>query len=288
MKFSFKFEITDNRRESEGAERTGTGSRILGELAKGAGAAKDALKKHLPKLGRLADSISDEIKTDVAAVRDRDPAARNDVEVLLLYSGVHAILAYRVAHKLYLGKKYFSARAVSQLAKFITGIEIHPGAKIGKGLVIDHGTGVVIGETAEIGDNCTLYQGVTLGGTGKDTGKRHPTLGNNVMIGAGAKVLGPFRIGDNAKIAAGAVVLEEIPANATAVGIPARVVRRDGVRVTGCNEELDQVHLPDPVAQQFCRLETRTEKLEAELEALRAAMKKEADGSAGTPPTGDQ
>ena len=288
MKFSFKFEITDNRRESEGAERTGTGSRILGALAKGAGAAKDALKKHLPKLGRLADSISDEIKTDVAAVRDRDPAARNDVEVLLLYSGVHAILAYRVAHKLYLGKKYFSARAVSQLAKFITGIEIHPGAKIGKGLVIDHGTGVVIGETAEIGDNCTLYQGVTLGGTGKDTGKRHPTLGNNVMIGAGAKVLGPFRIGDNAKIAAGAVVLEEIPANATAVGIPARVVRRDGVRVTGCNEELDQVHLPDPVAQQFCRLETRTEKLEAELEALRAAMKKEADGSAGTPPTGDQ
>ena len=288
MKFSFKFEITDNRRESEGAERTGTGSRILGELAKGAGAAKDALKKHLPKLGRLADSISDEIKTDVAAVRDRDPAARNDVEVLLLYSGVHAILAYRVAHKLYLGKKYFSARAVSQLAKFITGIEIHPGAKIGKGLVIDHGTGVVIGETAEIGDNCTLYQGVTLGGTGKDTGKRHPTLGNNVMIGAGAKVLGPFRIGDTAKIAAGAVVLEEIPANATAVGIPARVVRRDGVRVTGCNEELDQVHLPDPVAQQFCRLETRTEKLEAELEALRAAMKKEADGSAGTPPTGDQ
>ncbi len=288
MKFSFKFEITDNRRESEGAERTGTGSRILGELAKGAGAAKDALKKHLPKLGRLADSISDEIKTDVAAVRDRDPAARNDVEVLLLYSGVHAILAYRVAHKLYLGKKYFSARAVSQLAKFITGIEIHPGAKIGKGLVIDHGTGVVIGETAEIGDNCTLYQGVTLGGTGKDTGKRHPTLGNNVMIGAGAKVLGPFRIGDNAKIAAGAVVLEEIPANATAVGNPARVLRRDGVRVTGCNEELDQVHLPDPVAQQFCRLETRTEKLEAELEALRAAMKKEADGSAGTPPTGDQ
>lgn len=288
MKFSFKFEITDTRRESEGAERTGTGSRILGELAKGAGAAKDALKKHLPKLGRLADSISDEIKTDVAAVRDRDPAARNDVEVLLLYSGVHAILAYRVAHKLYLGKKYFSARAVSQLAKFITGIEIHPGAKIGKGLVIDHGTGVVIGETAEIGDNCTLYQGVTLGGTGKDTGKRHPTLGNNVMIGAGAKVLGPFRIGDNAKIAAGAVVLEEIPANATAVGIPARVVRRDGVRINSCNEELDQVHLPDPVAQQFCRLETRTEKLEAELEALRAAMKKEADGSAGTPPTGDQ
>ena len=210
-------------------------------------------------------------------MRDRDPAARNDAEVLLLYSGVHAILAYRVAHKLYLGKKYFPARAVSQLAKFITGIEIHPGATIGRGLVIDHGSGVVIGETAEIGDNCTLYQGVTLGGTGKDTGKRHPTLGNNVMVGAGAKVLGPFRIGDNAKIAAGAVVLEEIPANATAVGIPARVVRRDGVRVMSCEEELDQVHLPDPVAQQLCRLEAKTAKLEAELAALREEKAKASD-----------
>ncbi|HCG68558.1 MAG: serine O-acetyltransferase EpsC [Eubacteriales bacterium] len=215
--------------------------------------------------------MSDEVKTDIAAVRERDPAARNDLEVLMLYSGVHAILAYRVAHKLYLGKKYFPARAVSQFAKFITGIEIHPGATIGKGLVIDHGSGVVIGETAEIGDNCTLYQGVTLGGTGKDTGKRHPTLGNNVMVGAGAKVLGPFRIGDNSKIAAGAVVLSEIPSNATAVGIPARVVRRDGVRVMSCEEELDQVHLPDPVAQQLCRLEARCARLEAELAELHAA-----------------
>ena len=204
----------------------------------------EAAKKQIPALRRIADEISDEVKTDIAAVRERDPAARNDLEVLMLYSGVHAILAYRVAHKLYLGKKYFPARAVSQFAKFITGIEIHPGATIGKGLVIDHGSGVVIGETAEIGDNCTLYQGVTLGGTGKDTGKRHPTLGNNVMVGAGAKVLGPFRIGDNSKIAAGAVVLSEIPSNATAVGIPARVVRRDGVRVMSCEEELDQVHLP--------------------------------------------
>ncbi len=229
----------------------------------------EAAKKQLPHLRRIADSISDEIKTDVAAVRARDPAARNDIEVLLLYSGVHAILAYRVAHKLYIGQHYFPARAVSQIAKFITGIEIHPGAKIGRGLVIDHGTGVVIGETAEIGDNCTLYQGVTLGGTGKDSGKRHPTLGNNVMIGAGAKVLGPFRIGDNAKIAAGAVVLKEIPANATAVGIPARVVRRDGVKITNCNEELDQIHLPDPVAQQLCRLEDKTAQLEAKIAALR-------------------
>lgn len=231
----------------------------------------EAAKKQIPALRRIADEISDEVKTDIAAVRERDPAARNDLEVLMLYSGVHAILAYRVAHKLYLGKKYFPARAVSQFAKFITGIEIHPGATIGKGLVIDHGSGVVIGETAEIGDNCTLYQGVTLGGTGKDTGKRHPTLGNNVMVGAGAKVLGPFRIGDNSKIAAGAVVLSEIPSNATAVGIPARVVRRDGVRVMSCEEELDQVHLPDPVAQQLCKLEARCARLEAELAELHAA-----------------
>ena len=231
----------------------------------------EAAKKQIPALRRIADEISDEVKTDIAAVRERDPAARNDLEVLMLYSGVHAILAYRVAHKLYLGKKYFPARAVSQFAKFITGIEIHPGATIGKGLVIDHGSGVVIGETAEIGDNCTLYQGVTLGGTGKDTGKRHPTLGNNVMVGAGAKVLGPFRIGDNSKIAAGAVVLSEIPANSTAVGIPARVVRRDGIRVMSCEEELDQVHLPDPVAQQLCRLEARCARLEAELTELHAS-----------------
>lgn len=268
MKFSITIEIP----RPAGKERQScaeTVKKVADKLGKTAAKGFEAAKKQIPRLRELADSISDEIKTDIAAVRDRDPAARNDAEVLLLYSGVHAILAYRVAHKLYLGKKYFPARAVSQLAKFITGIEIHPGATIGRGLVIDHGSGVVIGETAEIGDNCTLYQGVTLGGTGKDTGKRHPTLGNNVMVGAGAKVLGPFRIGDNAKIAAGAVVLEEIPANATAVGIPARVVRRDGVRVMSCEEELDQVHLPDPVAQQLCRLEAKTAKLEAELAALR-------------------
>ena len=268
MKFSITIEIPRpaGKERQSGAE---TVKKVADKLGKTAAKGFEAAKKQIPRLRELADSISDEIKTDIAAVRDRDPAARNDAEVFLLYSGVHAILAYRVAHKLYLGKKYFPARAVSPLAKFITGIEIHPGATIGRGLVIDHGSGVVIGETAEIGDNCTLYQGVTLGGTGKDTGKRHPTLGNNVMVGAGAKVLGPFRIGDNAKIAAGAVVLEEIPANATAVGIPARVVRRDGVRVMSCEEELDQVHLPDPVAQQLCRLEAKTAKLEAELAALR-------------------
>ena len=198
-------------------------------------------------------AIRDEIATDIEAVRQRDPAARSDLEILLLYSGVHAILAYRVAHKLYLSKHYFAARAVSQWARHKTGIEIHPGATIGKGLFIDHGMGVVIGETTEIGDNCTLYQGVTLGGTGKDVGKRHPTLGNNVLVGAGAKVLGPFKIEDNSKIAANAVVLTEVPENSTAVGIPARVVRRGGRRP----DDLDQVHIPDPVAQELARIEKK-------------------------------
>ena len=182
---------------------------------------------------------------------------------------MHAILAYRVSHKLYLSKHYLPARAVSQLARFVTGIEIHPGATIGHNFFIDHGSGVVIGETAEIGDNCTLYQGVTLGGTGKDTGKRHPTLGNNVMVGAGAKVLGPFRIGDNSKIAAGAVVLEEIPPDSTAVGIPARVVRRKGEKTAPCMD-MDQVHIPDPVAQQLCRMEVKLAAMEQELTTLKA------------------
>ena len=206
------------------------------------------------------DAIKREIRDDIDAVRQRDPAARSDIEILLLYSGVHAILAYRVAHKLYLSKHYFSARAISQLARSATGIEIHPGATIGKGLFIDHGMGVVIGETTEIGDNCTLYQGVTLGGTGKDVGKRHPTLGNNVLVGAGAKVLGPFKIEDNAKVAANAVVLKEVPEGSTAVGIPAKVVRRNGEKVN--NADLDQIHIPDPVAQEIARLEERIAELE--------------------------
>lgn len=220
------------------------------------------------KLDRLAKGIKKAKKTvmaDVRAVRERDPAARSDAEVLLLYPGVHALMAYRLSHALHQKKKYFAARAVSQTARFFTGIEIHPGAKIGKGLVIDHGMGVVIGETAEIGDNCTLYQGVTLGGTGKDVGKRHPTLGNNVLVGSGAKVLGPFKIGDNTKIASNAVVLDEIPDNCTAVGIPAKVVRREGVKVN----DLDQVHIPDPVAQEIRRLENKLSELECELERLR-------------------
>ena len=210
-------------------------------------------KKSTRKVMDTVTAIREEIATDIEAVRQRDPAARSDLEILLLYSGVHAILAYRVAHKLYLSKHYFAARAISQWARHKTGIEIHPGATIGKGLFIDHGMGVVIGETTEIGDNCTLYQGVTLGGTGKDVGKRHPTLGNNVLVGAGAKVLGPFKIEDNSKIAANAVVLKEVPENSTAVGIPARVVRRGGRKP----DDLDQVHIPDPVAQELARIEKK-------------------------------
>ena len=209
----------------------------------------------------------DRLRADIRAVKERDPAARNNVEVLLLYSGLHAIMLHRPAYWLYQHKCYFLARWLSQYAKFCTGVEIHPGAKIGRGVFIDHGCGIVIGETAEVGDGCTLYQGVTLGGTGKGIGKRHPTLGNNVMVGAGAKVLGPFRIGDNSKIAAGAVVLDEVPANSTAVGIPAQVVRKGGVKVGG---ELDQSHSPDPVRQEICRLELRIGELEAELRQLRA------------------
>ena len=217
-------------------------------------------------VGKSFRGIFDEIKRDVEAIRQRDPAAKSDVEIVLLYSGLHAILAYRVAHKLYLGGHSFSARAISQAARFFTGIEIHPGATIGKGLVIDHGMGVVIGETTEIGDNCTLYQGVTLGGTGKDVGKRHPTIGNNVLVGAGAKVLGPIVIEDNSKVAANAVVLKDISENSTAVGIPARVVRQGGRKV----DDLDQVHIPDPVSQEFARLEEKLSALSAELEAMRA------------------
>ena len=185
----------------------------------------------LGELTKKIAKIKDEIVTDIKVIRERDPAASSDLEVALLYSGFHAVLAYRLSHMLYQKNMRFAARLISQGARFLTGIEIHPGAKIGRGLFIDHGSAVVIGETAEIGDNCTLYQGVTLGGTGKHIGKRHPTLGNNVMVGSGAKVLGPFRVGDNTKIAANAVVLEEIPENCTAVGIPARIVRRNNQKV---------------------------------------------------------
>ncbi len=199
---------------------------------------------------------------ELDSVIDRDPAARSRIEVYFLYSGFKAVHAYRKAHWFYEHNMKFIARYLSQRARHKTGIEIHPGAQIGRGLFIDHGMGVVIGETTVIGDNCTLYQGVTLGGTGKDHGKRHPTLGNNVMVGSGAKVLGPFRVGDNARVAAGAVVLDEVPDNATAVGVPARIVRLNGVRP--CN--LDQIHVADPIAQELCQMEIKLQKLQKQLD----------------------
>lgn len=200
------------------------------------------------------------LKEDIAAVKERDPAATSTLQILLLYPGLRAVRMHRCANWLWRHNHKFLARYVSQRAVRKTGIEIHPAATIGRRFFIDHGTGVVIGETAEIGDDVTLYQGVTLGGTGKDTGKRHPTIGNGVMIGAGAKVLGPFKVGDNTNIAAGAVVLEEIPPDSTAVGVPARVVKRNGLRV----DNLDQVHIPDPVSQELCRLRIQVERLEKE------------------------
>ena len=224
-------------------------------------------KKRYLALCRLVDDI----RYDIEAFRQRDPAAHSNWEIALLYSGFHARLAHRLAHKLYQNGHSFSARAVSQIAKGITGIEIHPGATIGRGLVIDHGSGVVIGETAELGDNCTLYQGVTLGGTGKDEGKRHPTLGNNVMVGAGAKVLGPMTIGNNAKIAAGAVVLAEVPANSTAVGIPAKVVRVGGERVAN---DLDQIHIPDPVKAELENLRNAIEALSGEVKKIKTSARR--------------
>ena len=210
----------------------------------------------------------DRLKEDIQAVKERDPAATYTLQILLLYPGLKAIRMHRRANWLWRHNHKFWARYVSQRAVRKTGIEIHPAAKIGRRFFIDHGTGVVIGETAEIGDDVTLYQGVTLGGTGKDTGKRHPTIGNGVLIGAGAKVLGPFKVGDNSNIAAGAVVLEEIPPDSTAVGVPARVVKRRGKRV-----DLDQVHIPDPVSQELCKMSVHIERLEKELAKLKEEQK---------------
>ena len=201
------------------------------------------------------------ILEDIRAYKKNDPAARSGIEILLLYNGLHATIWYRLAHWLHIHRCRFLARLCSQLAKFFTGIEIHPGAKIGRRLVIDHGTGIVIGETAEIGDDCLLYQGVTLGGTGKDVGKRHPTLGNNVMVGSGAKVLGPFKVGDNARIAANSVVLREVPENATVVGVPGRVVKISG-------EKLDHIHTPDPIMLEIEQLCLKMRELEAKLEKI--------------------
>lgn len=196
--------------------------------------------------------------TDARLIRERDPAARSTIEVFLLYPGFHALIFHRMAHFLYRHKRFFLARLLSQTARHLTGIEIHPGAQIGRGLFIDHGMGIVIGETAEIGDYCTIYHGVTLGGTGKDTGKRHPTIGDNVLISAGAKVLGPFKVGNNSRIGANAVVLQAVPENSTVVGVKARVVKIGGARVdTTPAFDLDQIHMPDPLAQELCQLTRR-------------------------------
>ena len=207
----------------------------------------------------------DRLKEDINAVKARDPAARSSLEIFFLYPGLRAVRMHRRANFFYRHGHKFIARYISQKAVRKTGIEIHPAATIGKRLFIDHGTGVVIGETAVIGDDVTIYQGVTLGGTGHDTGKRHPTIGNGVLIGSGAKVLGPFKVGDNSRIAAGAVVLNEIPPDSTAVGVPARVVRQGGVKIC---ESLDQVHIPDPVAQKICMLESKLYHMEKKLEKL--------------------
>ena len=201
----------------------------------------------------------------LGAYQARDPAARSKLEIFLLYPGVHAIINHRIAHWCYVHHLYFLARLVSQLRRHFTGIEIHPGATIGRRLVIDHGMGIVIGETAEVGDDVLLYHGVTLGGTGKDQGKRHPTIGNNVLIGCGAKVLGPFKVGDNSRIAANSVVLREVPNDATAVGVPARLVRIAGQKVDFAGD-VDQVSVTDPVQKTLDSLLSRIEVLEGHID----------------------
>lgn len=211
------------------------------------------------------------LREDINAVLERDPAARSALEILFLYPGINAVIWHRAAHFLYKHHFKFIARWISQTVRFFTGIEIHPGAVIGRRFFIDHGMGVVIGETTVIGDDCTIYQGVTLGGTGKDVGKRHPTLGNNVMVGSGAKVLGPFTVGDNSKIAAGAVVLSEVPPNSTCVGVPARIVKREGVRVN--QTDMDQVKIPDPISMQLCTLSVHIKHLENEIAELEKQIK---------------
>jgi serine O-acetyltransferase len=205
------------------------------------------------------------IKEDINVVFEQDPAARSSFEVFLTYSGLHAIWAHRIAHALYKRKFFFIARCISQISRFFTGIEIHPGARIGRRFFIDHGMGVVIGETCEIGDNVTIFQGVTLGGTGKEKGKRHPTVKDNALIATGAKVLGSITIGENSKIGAGSVVLHDVPQNSTVVGIPGKVVIQDGVRI---KKDLDHCNLPDPVADRFKELEIELNDLRRELKEL--------------------
>jgi serine O-acetyltransferase len=205
------------------------------------------------------------MKEDIRCIFDQDPAARSTFEVVLTYSGLHAVWAHRIAHALYKKNMLFLARLISQISRFFTGIEIHPGAKIGRRLFIDHGMGIVIGETCEIGDDVTLYQGVTLGGTGKEKGKRHPTLGNNVLVASGAKVLGSIMIGENSKIGAGSVVLIDVPSDSTVVGIPGKVVVSNGVRV---KDKHDHRNLPDPVEERCNNLEEEIAFLRRRIEEL--------------------
>jgi serine O-acetyltransferase len=206
------------------------------------------------------------LKEDIEVVFDQDPAARSYIEVILTYSGVHAIWAHRLAHALFKRKFYFWARVVSQISRFFTGIEIHPGAKIGRRFFIDHGMGVVIGETCEIGDNVTVFQGVTLGGTGKEKGKRHPTIKDNALIATGAKVLGSITIGENSKVGAGSVVLRDVPPNSTVVGIPGKIVIQDGVKL---KKDLNHSDLPDPVSDRLIEMEKKIQEMHVELEDLR-------------------
>lgn len=211
------------------------------------------------------------IKEDIKVVFERDPAAKSVIEIILCYPGFHAIVMHRIAHWFYKRNLLLIARIISQINRFITGIEIHPGARIGKGFFIDHGMGVVIGETTEIGDNVTLYQGVTLGGTGKEKGKRHPTLGNNIVVGSGAKILGPLKIGDNAKIGAGAVVLKDVPPNSTVVGVPGKAVVREKVDYSEADftrVDLNHHLLPDPVADMMRCLQKKIEDLETRISKL--------------------
>ncbi len=215
-----------------------------------------------------------ELRRDVQAVRERDPAARSTLEVLLCYPGVHALAFHRFAHAIWRRGWTVPARFVSHVARFFTGIEIHPAAKLGPGLFIDHGMGVVIGETAEVGENVTLLQGVTLGGTSLKREKRHPTLGNNVVVGAGAKIIGGFKIGDGSRIGAGSVVVREVPTNSVVVGVPGRVTYRDGQRVAG-GIDLDQTDLPDPVSKAIEQLVERIRILEGELETVRKKIEEE-------------
>jgi serine O-acetyltransferase len=211
------------------------------------------------------------VKNEIRVIRERDPAIHSNMEVFL-YPSFKVMLHYRLAHKLYLKKHYFLARWVSQRGARKTGIEIHPGAKIGENFFIDHGNGVIIGETTEIGNNVTLYQGVTLGGTGKEHGKRHPTIGDNVMISAGAKIIGSFKIGENSKIGAGSVVIEEVPPNCTVVGVPGRIVKRDNKVLV--REELNQVDLPDPVKEDLRNLEKQILELEQQIRYLKEGLDK--------------